>query len=38
MSTAETILVIGADGMIGRALANRLAADGYCVLGTARQV
>ena len=32
----DTMLVIGADGMIGRALAARLARDGYTVIGTSR--
>ena len=36
MNAAETTLVIGADGMIGRALAARLAADGCNVVCTVR--
>jgi dTDP-4-dehydrorhamnose reductase len=36
MNAAETMLVIGADGMIGRALAARLTRDGYIVIGTSR--
>lgn len=35
-NATETMLVIGADGMIGRALAARLARDGYNVIGTSR--
>ena len=37
MKATETMLVIGADGMIGRALAARLARDGYNVIGTSRR-
>ena len=37
MKATETILVIGADGMIGRALAARLARDGCNVIGTSRE-
>ena len=34
MNQAETVLVVGADGMIGRALADRLAAGGRNVVRT----
>ncbi len=37
MAAAERMLVIGADGMIGRALATRLARNGYAVIGTSRK-
>src|SRR6266404_4182540 len=37
MNGTETMLVIGADGMIGRALAARLTSDGYNVIGTSRR-
>jgi dTDP-4-dehydrorhamnose reductase len=36
MNSSGTMLVIGADGMIGRALAARLARDGCNVIGTSR--
>jgi dTDP-4-dehydrorhamnose reductase len=36
MNAAETMLVVGADGTIGRALAERFSADGYNVVRTTR--
>jgi len=38
MSRRNTALVVGATGMIGRPLAERLAAAGWEVYGTARRV